>query len=275
MAYLADIPLRLAHCRENPYQHLTHWVAETDPGEDGRMRHEVRRHLDLVAAIGSTTERELLSLQVPENAYRRVRRILAGQGLDLSCPWVVIHAGATAASRRYRPEGFAQVGRELAAIHGMQVVFTGDLHEVPLVEEVRNLMAHPSITLAGRLSLADFSALIALAPLLISNNTGPVHIAAAVGTPVVDIYALTNPQHTPWGIPHRLLYHDVPCKYCYKSVCPMGHHDCLRLVSPEMVVQAALELAGEKEISSEASAETEVSSSSEISLQGPAGRVGS
>ncbi len=58
------------------------------------------------------------------------------------------------------------------------------------------------------------------APLLVSNNTGPVHIAAAVGTPVVDLYALTNPQHTPWGVPNRVLYHDVPCKYCYKSICP-------------------------------------------------------
>ncbi len=75
-----------------------------------------------------------------------------------------------------------------------------------------------------------------------SNNTGPVHVAAAVGTPVVDLYALTNPQHTPWQVPNRVLNYDVPCKYCYKSVCPMGHHNCLQLVTPQSVVQAALEL---------------------------------
>src|SRR5207302_7487370 len=85
-------------------------------------------------------------------------------------------------------------------------------------------------------------ALIALAPLLISNNTGPVHVAAAVGTPVVDLYALTNPQHTPWAVPSRVLSYDVPCKYCYKSVCPEGHHDCLRRVTPDAVVEAACEL---------------------------------
>ena len=51
-------------------------------------------------------------------------------------------------------------------------------------------------------------------------------MAAAIGTPLVDLYALTNPQHTPWGVPHRVLSHDVPCKYCYKSVCPEQHHDC-------------------------------------------------
>ncbi len=89
----------------------------------------------------------------------------------------------------------------------------------------------PSHSVAGELDLADLAALIERAPLLLSNNTGPAHIAAAVGTPVVDLYALTNPQHTPWEVPHRVLNHDVPCKYCYKSVCPEGHHDCLRRVS--------------------------------------------
>ena len=53
-------------------------------------------------------------------------------------------------------------------------------------------------------------------------------------SPVVDIYALTNPQHTPWGVPNRVLYHDVPCKHCYKSVCPEGHHDCLRRVTGQI-----------------------------------------
>jgi ADP-heptose:LPS heptosyltransferase len=83
---------------------------------------------------------------------------------------------------------------------------------------------------------------VAEAPLLVSNNTGPAHIAAATGTPVVDIYALTNPQHTPWRVESRVLSHDVPCKYCYKSVCPLGHNDCLRLVTPASVAHAAGEL---------------------------------
>jgi len=69
-----------------------------------------------------------------------------------------------------------------------------------------------------------------------------VHIAAALGTPVVDLYALTNPQHTPWRVASRVLIHDVPCRNCLKSVCPEQHHDCLRRVEPEAVATAALEL---------------------------------
>src|SRR5581483_1678534 len=114
--------------------------------------------------------------------------------------------------------------------------------ERELIENIRQVIAAPTHSLAGCLNLAELAALIAQAPLLISNNTGPAHIAAAIGTPVVDLYAQTNPQHTPWQVPHRLLYHDVPCRNCFKSVCPQGHHDCLARVPPEAVVQAALEL---------------------------------
>jgi ADP-heptose:LPS heptosyltransferase len=77
---------------------------------------------------------------------------------------------------------------------------------------------------------------------LISNNSGPVHLASALGAPVVDLYALTNPQHAPWQTPHRVLFRDVECRWCYRSVCPQQHHACLLGVAPGEVVQAALEL---------------------------------
>ena len=63
-------------------------------------------------------------------------------------------------------------------------------------------------------------------------------MAAAIGTPLVDLYALTNPQHTPWQVEHRVLFHDVPCRFCYKSLCPEGHHSCLTQLEPARVVQA-------------------------------------
>jgi ADP-heptose:LPS heptosyltransferase len=76
----------------------------------------------------------------------------------------------------------------------------------------------------------------------LTNNTGPAHIAAAVGTPVVDLYALTNPQHTPWHVPSRVLFHDVPCRNCFSSVCREEHHRCLRGVAPADVAAAVLDL---------------------------------
>jgi lipopolysaccharide heptosyltransferase II len=240
LCYLADIPLRLAYCHENPYQLLTDWVPDPEPA--GGIRHEVRRQLDLVAAVGCRASDERLSLRYSAGAGQHVRRLLDELGIDRERPWAVIHPGASAASRRYPPEGFAAAARQLAETSGWQVVFSGGAGEGELIEQIRSQMGAPSHSLAGRLNLEELAALLALVPLLISNNTGPVHVAAAVGTPVVDLYALTNPQHTPWEVPNRVLYHDVPCKWCYRSVCPQGHHDCLRRVTPETVVAAARDL---------------------------------
>ena len=240
LAYLADIPLRLAYCRENAYQLLTDWAPETEP-QTG-IRHEVRRHLDLVARVGARALNERLSAAFSAAALQRVNRLLEEAGTALSRPWVVLHPGATAPSRRYPPELYAAAARQLILDHRVPVVLTGSAAEADLIDDIRTRLGAPAASLAGILTLEELAALLSLAPLLIANNTGPVHLAAAVGTPVVDLYALTNPQHTPWGVPSRVLYHDVPCKFCYRSVCPEGHHHCLRLVTPEAVVAAALDL---------------------------------
>jgi lipopolysaccharide heptosyltransferase II len=246
VCYLAGIPLRLAHCRENPYQLLSDWIPEPEP--DQFVRHEVRRQLDLMAAVGYRTGDERMRIAVPDQARQHAEACLQAYGLDETRNWIVIHPGCSAPSRRYPPESYSDVARRLARDHGLRVVFTGDPSEREAVDTIRRGMAGaPAISLAGELDLAELAALIARAPLLIANNTGPVHIAAAVGTPVVDLYALTNPQHTPWLVPNRVLFHDVPCKYCYKSVCPLGHQDCLRLVRPSDVVTAVIELLGRME----------------------------
>jgi len=240
LCYMAGIPLRLAHCHENPYQLLTNWIKDPEP--DQFTRHEVSRQLDLVASVGSEIADQRMSLQVPEAARMRVLQLLQELGINLGHPWIVIHPGATALSRRYPPERFAAVADQLVQQYGIPVIFTGTEPEQELVTSIRQTMSATSHALVGCLNLGELTALLNLAPLLISNNTGPVHIAAAVGTPVVDLYALTNPQHTPWEVPNRVLFHDVPCRICYKSICPEGHYHCLRLVEPETVVDAALEL---------------------------------
>lgn len=236
LCYLAGIPRRLAHCHENPYQLLTDWVPDPEPASG--VRHEVRRQLDLVEWIGARTSDLRLSFAVPASARKTVQALVK----TLGQPLVVMHPGASAASRRYPPEQFARAADMLVEAIGCEIVLTGNAGEEDLVQSVRQRMSNPSHSLVGKLSLAELGALIDEADLLISNNTGPAHIAAALGTPIVDLYALTNPQHTPWQVESRVLYHDVPCRNCFKSVCPTGQHDCLRRVLPESVAAAAREL---------------------------------
>jgi len=239
LCHLAGIGKRLAHCRENPYGLLTDWVAETEPQHG--TRHEVERQLALVAQVGaSTPDRRMRFHVLPADAVSLSHR-LSQLGAQQDAPYLVIHPGASAASRRYPAERLAEVAGRLAHIAGCRVFVTGGRDEAALTAQVSDAHAD-AIDLAGLLSLGELAALIRGASVLISNNSGPVHIASALGTPVVDLYALTNPQHMPWQTPHRVLYHDVPCRWCYRSVCPEGHHACLNGVAVDEVVAAACEL---------------------------------
>ena len=242
----ADIPLRLAHSRENPYDLLSDWLRESDAIAPG-MRHEVQRQMDLVAAAGLSPMQPAgpLVFAVHDADRPAAAAKLAQAGGRPGQLYVVLHPGATAASRRYPLEGYAAAVARLQQA-GVQVVAVAGGSEGALVAELQASVAaqggQPLPALVGALSLGELGALIKDAALLIGNNSAPAHLAAAVGTPVVVLYALTNPQHTPWQVPSRVLFHEVPCRDCLRSTCPMGHHDCLRQVPPQAVAQAALDL---------------------------------
>jgi ADP-heptose:LPS heptosyltransferase len=136
------------------------------------------------------------------------------------------------------PERFAAAARQVSRQLAVPLVFTGDRSEREMVDFIAGATGVQAVNCAGELSVGELIALIEGAGLLISNNTGPVHIAAAMGTPVVDVYALTNPQHTPWRVPHRVLNRDVPCRNCYKSVCPRGDGACLDVPADEVAAAA-------------------------------------
>ena len=240
LCQLAGIPLRLAHCRENPYQLLTDWIPDPEPAP--LLRHEVQRQLDLVASIGCATDSPRLSFSVRPHDVGHVRALLQEHGIDAGQPFILLHPGASAPSRRYPPRQWAQVIDLLARSHGIAAVLTGQDHETGLIEQIRRACTAPVTTLAGLLDLGQLGAAISLATLAVTNNSGPAHLAAAIGTPLVDLYALTNPQHAPWHVKSRVLYHDVPCRFCYKSVCPEGHHACLTELSPQRVTDAIASL---------------------------------
>ncbi|MFS2217923.1 glycosyltransferase family 9 protein [Telluria sp. Tellsp104] len=236
LCQLAGIPLRLAHCRENPYELLSDWVPDPEPAT--LVRHEVQRQLALVQRVGCRSAGLGLSF-VPRPAdVTAARARLAAAGVDPDRPWILLHPGASAASRRYPAAHWAHVLRLLAQELHLPLVLTGSAEESELVDGIQFASAVPAISLAGRRALGELGAALRLAAVAVTNNTGPAHMAAAVGTPVVDLYALTNPQHTPWNVRSRVLFHDVPCRFCYKSTCPEGHQACLAGIEPQRVVDA-------------------------------------
>lgn len=239
LSFLADIPLRLAYCHEKPWQLLTDWVPDPEPA-DG-IRHEVQRQLDLVATLGAHTADTKLSLKLPSLAEEAALKDLALAGVDTLRPWIILHPGASSAKRRYPAAGFIEVGKELRDREGLQIVITGSKDEAELADKIATDIGEHAHSIAGKVPFETFLGVIALAPILISNNTGPVHIAAALQTPVIDLYALTNPQHTPWEVASKVLYFPVEKQYL-PVVSDQIPGNATELTSPEDIVQAALEL---------------------------------
>jgi lipopolysaccharide heptosyltransferase II len=235
LCYLADIPLRLAASIDGSGSLLT-----TRHKHPDRSMHEVERGLSLVGAIGCRSDVIDLVLSVPEQA----RAVIDSWRLPDDRPLIVVHPGCSMPARTYPWERYAEVVDLLAEQLGASIVLTGSEEERALISRiwqgVRSQNRAAVLPLAGALEFADLCALIERANVMITNNTGPMHIAAAVKTPVVALFALTNPpeQWRPWRVPHRLLYQDVACRLCYNRICPY-EHECLTMIAPWMVVQAA------------------------------------
>jgi ADP-heptose:LPS heptosyltransferase len=251
---LAGIPLVLAHCRENPYALLSDWLPETDVVGDG-MRHEVQRQLALVAQVlgpapADADLRLQFRLRAADDAALAQRLHRAGIAGDAGRPLVLLHPGASAPSRRWPAERFGDAAAAIAAQRpDARLLLVGGPDDAPAVQQaLARLAGLPGAADAAALApgdplpLGELAALIARAAVLVANNSGPAHLAAALGTPVVSLYALTNPQHTPWGVPARVLSHDVPCRWCLQSQCPELHHACLALVPAQAAAEAAVQL---------------------------------
>jgi lipopolysaccharide heptosyltransferase II len=242
LAMLAGIPRRLAYARENPYALLTDWLPDPDRDVRAGVRHEVRRQLDLVAHAGAVAIDDRLCYQVHADARASMLAKALAAGAHPGRRWIVVHPGATAPSRRYPIRAFADVAATLGSDASWQLVIAGGEDERSAIDRLR-CAAPAAVVLPAGLSVGELAALLERAAVVLCNNSGPAHLAAAVGTPVVDLYALTNPQHTPWGVPHLTMSHPVPCHGCLKSVCPEGHHRCLEGVAPRDVVAAVRLLA--------------------------------
>jgi ADP-heptose:LPS heptosyltransferase len=207
LAFMAEIPKRLAYCRENPYDLLTDWVVEKEPYT--LIKHQVERDLDLVKSVGVNVADEKIRISFSESAKKAAIKKIAGNGVNLEDDWLIIHPGVSETKREYPEEYWIETGKLLRDKLGFQVLITGSGSEKELCDRIQNGIGEDSFSLAGLFSIEEFIALISLSPLVISVNTGTVHIASATQTPVIVLYALTNPQHTPWKVPSSILYYSV------------------------------------------------------------------
>lgn len=207
IAYMAHIPLRAAYCRENPYHLLTHWIPDKEPYSS--IQHQVKRDLELVHMLGAYPSGERLCVEVQASAKESLKEKLSQQGISLHQPFIVFHPGVSEAKREYPAQLWIKLGQLCASELGLRVLVTGSDSECELCEAIATGIGGVAANLAGRLTLKEFIALLDIAPLIVSVNTGTVHIASALKRPLVVFYAMTNPQHIPWATENKVFYFSV------------------------------------------------------------------
>jgi ADP-heptose:LPS heptosyltransferase len=189
---------------------------------------------------GLGPEPEPASLQVPEAGKREADSLLASLGRRPGRKLIALQTGASELHRAWSLENFAAVAQSLSANGYADIALMGDARERERAERLEELIGMPVLNLAGRTPLALLPAVLQACDLLISNDTGTIHVAAAAGTPTLGLYFSTAyfTETAPYGGNHAVLQVEIPCAPCYASArCPVQL--CRDYLVPDAVVDAA------------------------------------
>jgi len=245
LCWQAGIPARAAYSRENPYSLLSHWLPDPEPYR--LIRHQVERDLLLVRHLGADTTDQRLALRSDPDTTRHLDKKLDTLAIDRSNGWITLHPGVSEARREYPIRHWVQLARELHRQTRLPLLVTGGPAERERIDNLCRRCGKGVYPLAGSLTLPESAALIRGSRLLISVNTVAAHIAAAVDTPVLVLYAMTNPQHTPWQVRSQVFPFGVDKASWSRNeviryVCEQRQAHTLPCPSPEDIVTAALRL---------------------------------
>jgi len=250
VAALARVPLRVGYATQGRAPLLTHRVGV--PVWRGH-RHEVFYYLHLVAELerqlyGTSTvetREPQTQLRVSDARLREAESLLLESGARPGRPLVALCPGSTnSRAKRWPAERFAAVAELLAERTGSEIVLVGAAEELEISEEVARRMRARPVVLTGKTDLALTAAVLKASDLLVTNDTGPAHVAAAVGCPVVVIFGPTNPDTTrPYSTTAEVVRRPPDCAPCMLRDCPIDHR-CMTAVTPEEVFERAARALG-------------------------------
>ena len=226
-------------------RHESEYCLELARGALSRLGARVRSASVSTSASSSPATAEPPPIRVDPAAAERIGILLADAGAAQGDALVALHPGAlNMAAKRWFPDRWARVADRVQRELGLQVVLVGSSSEAHLVEEVARAMETPAIGLAGKTTVPELVALLARCRLFLGGDSGPLHLASALGVPSVSVYGPTDPAVTgPLGRRARVLRSGVECSPCYDPrrapVCRRGDLICMAEVSVEDVFQAA------------------------------------
>ena len=246
ITWFAGIPIRVGTgyrwysflFNRKVYEHRKHVV-----------HHELEYNLHLLNEIGCAADGLDVtpSIDVPDDITKRVDKILKNKGVNETDKFIILHPGSGGSARNWSTQNFSELGKRLTQLPDLKIIITGGKGEQSLVESVTAIIGEEAISLVNMLTLRELCALAKRSSLFIANSTGPIHIAAAVGTPVVGFYSQIPVMSSKrWGpyTQRKTIFtpkdKPIDCKKCVGA--KDGSCECMDSISVDEVYQTAVKM---------------------------------
>jgi len=241
ITFLAGIPCRIGYSTDGRGALLTHAIACTS---EIKKAHQTDYYLSILRGLDLITDGQTLNLEVSKNDETRAREILQLQGLSPKDKWIGINPAATyGPAKQWFPDRYAELGDRIHNVLGRPVILFGGPGDQDLGEKIAHLMQHRLVDLSGKTTLGEAMALIKYCELFITNDSGLMHVAAALHVPLIAIFGSTNPETTgPWDPNSRIVRISTECSPCLKPDCPENHLNCMKQIDVDMVFQVVKEI---------------------------------
>jgi heptosyltransferase-2 len=236
LAFLGGAHARMGYSSDGRGWLLTHSISRDDRA---RSLHMVEYYLEILRAMGIEPIQSPPRLWINDAQRLRAAQIFQQNVIEAGRPLVGILPGAqNSVAKMWLPSRFARLADLIVEDLNASVAFFGGSGDSDRIEQVRRQMREPSVTLAGQIPLETLGATLERCRVFVTNDTGPMHVASAVGTPVVAIFGSTDPRITaPCGGPHSIIQANVPCAPCGKRECNRDL-ECMQAISTDDVLRA-------------------------------------
>ena len=241
ITFFAGIPCRIGYNTDARGFLLTHSIPRTP---QIKKMHQTGYYLGILQGIGLETDGLGLDLVVNNRYQKRAAEILEEHGISRADKLVGINPSATfGPAKQWFPERYANLSDKIYEVFGANILLFGGPEDRELGRRISQMMQHPPVDLCGKTKLEEAIALINMCNLFVTNDSGLMHVAAALDIPLIAIFGSTNPVTTgPKGPNSRIVRIPVECSPCLKPECPKGHLKCMDQIDVDMVFDVAKEL---------------------------------
>jgi 3-deoxy-D-manno-octulosonic-acid transferase/heptosyltransferase-1 len=199
--------------------------------------HALRRNLMLLESLGMSSQDVVYHLPISHMDRKKAADLMAGHGMDSARPFAAINPVALWETKLWSNLKFAELADMLTRDFGLNLIFTGGPADSAVIQDILSSMkTRTAADLSGKTSLKELGAIYERAAFVVSTDTGPMHLAAAVGTPVAALFGPTAPWRTgPYGPGHQVIRLGLPCSPCFKRRC-YKNRECMERILVENVL---------------------------------------